>query len=275
MTVKDTRSPDKPSSDAGTEAIIRAADVLLLFLSGPSALGVSEIARQLDLNKATTYRILRSLLSRGFLAFDDERRKYRLGPAAAALGARAYRDLDLRQIASPYLKRLQQETAETATISALVGTSRVYIDQVPSQGPIKMTIEVGSLNPLHAGASSKAILAFAAPDVRQAVLSGRLELIAPQTKVSRDLLEADLEQIVQSGVAVSFEEHQPGVGAVAAPLIGIDGYAIGSICVFGLRDRFTQEVIARLCPVVRDTAREISLQLGWDGSSRTSVPVSR
>jgi DNA-binding IclR family transcriptional regulator len=261
----ETNAKEKSTGDGGTEAILRAADVLLLFLGVASVLGVSEIARQLDLSKATTYRILRSLVARDFLVLDDKLRKYRLGPAAAALGARAFRDLDVRQIAYPYLKRLQQHTGETAALSVLVGSSRIYLDQVPSTQLLKMTIEIGQLNPLHAGASSKAILAFATPDLRQMVLAGPLETIALHTKVDVDLLTTDLQQIVESGVSISFEEHQLGVGAVAAPLLGIDGYALGSICVFGPLQRYTAETVSQHGPLVKQAAREISLQLGWNG----------
>jgi IclR family transcriptional regulator, acetate operon repressor len=270
---KEICQEEKSVGDGGTEAIIRSADVLMLFLGTASVLGVSEIARQLDLSKATVYRILRSLVVRDFLTFDHKLRKYRLGPAFVALGARAFRDLDVRLIAHPYLIGLQKVTGETTAVSILVGASRVYLDQIPSSQPLKMTIEVGQLNPLYAGASSKAILAFAPPTLRQTILSGRFEKIAPQTKVDPDMLAADLQQVMETGVAISFEEHQPGVAAVAAPLIGIDGYALGSICILGPLHRYQVETVAQQKPLVKQAAREISLQLGWNGTF-SSMPYN-
>ncbi|HEX4204600.1 MAG TPA: IclR family transcriptional regulator [Ktedonobacteraceae bacterium] len=256
----------KRSADEGTEAVTRTADVLLLFLTGSATLGVSEIARRLDISKAVVHRILRSLLSRDFVAFDTKQRKYRLGPAAAALGAHALRDLDLRQLALPLLRHLQQETAETAVVVALVGTSFAFLDQVPSLQEIKMTVEVGRLFPLNAGASGKAVLAFASPDLRQRFFSEPLPALTTQTKVSSMDLESDLERITRDGVVISFGERQPGACSVAAPIFGVDGYAVGAICVCGPLGRFSSEKIARFIPLVKDTTHTISLQLGWNGT---------
>jgi len=262
----ETKFKEKPQAATGTEAATRTADVLLLFISGSRVLGVSEIARRLDLSKTVVFRILRSLLSRGFLVFDEKNRKYRLGPAAAALGAHALRDLDLRQVALPFLRQLQQETDETTAVSGLVRASFVYLDQVPSFQEIKMTIEVGRLFPLHTGATGKAILTFAPPDIRQQVLTGHLAVLTSETKVTYEALKGDLEHILRTGVAVSFGERQSGAGSIAAPVIGFDGYAIGSICVCGPANRFGGESVERFIPLVKDAARKISIQLGWDGT---------
>ena len=228
-------------------------------------MGVSEISRRLGLSKAVVYRILRSLVSRRLLSVDEAGGgRYRLGPSAATLGARALRDLDLRENALPVLRRLQHETGETATVSELVGVSRVYLDQVVSTKEIKMTVEIGRPFPLHAGASSRTILAFAPPDLRTQILDGPLEALTPKTIVDRAELEAELAQNTREGVAASFGERQPGAASVAAPLLAADGRAIGSISVCGPVDRFEEETVRRLKPLVRDAAREVSRKLGWE-----------
>ncbi|GAC1358982.1 MAG: IclR family transcriptional regulator [Ktedonobacteraceae bacterium] len=264
--MEETGRKGKVFVDEGTEAVTRTADVLLLFSTGSAALGVSEIARRLDLSKAVVHRILRSLLSRGFFVFDETKRKYRLGPAAATLGAYALRDLDLRRLSLPLLRRLQQETDETSVVSALVGTSFAFLDQVPSLQEIKMTVEVGRLFPLNAGASGKAILAFVPPDLWQRFFSEPLPAFTHQTKVLDTDLKADLEHIASAGVVVSFGERQPGAGSVAAPLFGVDGDAVGAICVCGPLDRFNSERVEYFIPLVKNAAHTLSLQLGWDGT---------
>ncbi len=245
----------------GTEAANRVADVLLLFASGPEELGVSEISRRLEMSKAVVYRILRSLASRGLISYNAGGRNYSLGPAAAALGARALRNLDLRRVAMPVLRRLQYETGETTTLSELVGTARVYLDQVPSLKEIKMTVEVGRPFPLHAGASSKVILAFAPPELRDFVLARPLPALTPLTLTERTKLEAELEHIESAGTSISFGERQHGAGSVAAPVLGADGYAVGSISVCGPVDRFDRETVERMHPLVLDAAHEISYAL--------------
>lgn len=137
------------ADSTGTEAAARVADVLMLFTDGPDFLGVSAIARELDLSKAVVHRILQTLLQRGLIANHPDSRGYSLGPAAAALGARALRESRLRTVAMPVLRELQRATGETTTVSAVVPGGRVYLDQVESAREIKMTVEVGRRFPLH------------------------------------------------------------------------------------------------------------------------------
>lgn len=268
--MRETGDEGRSGSVGGTAAADRVADVLLAFAGTGGALGVSEVARHLGLSKAVVHRILRSLVSRRLLAV-DEGGGYRLGPTAATLGARAVRDLNLRERALPVLGRLREESGETATVSELVGVSRVYLDQVPSRREIRMTVEVGRPFPLHAGASSRAMLAFAPPELRRQILAGPLEALTPKTIVDRDALGEELARNAREGVTISFGERQPGAGSVAAPLLAADGHAVGAISICGPVDRFDEEVVRRLRPRVREAAREISSHLGWMGPEKEAT----
>src|ERR1700761_1386962 len=104
------RSTTVAEMAGGTEGTSRVADVLLLFTDGPSTLGVTRIARELGLSKAVVHRILQSLTARGMIAYEPSSREYRLGPAIAALGARALRESDLRSAALEVLRGLRDAT---------------------------------------------------------------------------------------------------------------------------------------------------------------------
>jgi len=249
---------------SGTEAATRVADVLLLFLDEPLQ-GVSAIARKLSLSKAVVHRILQSLESRSLIDYDQVRRVYRPGPAVAALGAQALSNMDIRTVALPALRGLAKQTGETVTLSALVGSSRIYIDQLPSLKEIKMTVEVGRPFPLHAGASSRAILAFAPPDLRAMVLDEALPTLTLQTITDRAELEAALAETARTGIARSRGERQQGAGSVAAPLFGPHGEVVGAISACGPLDRFDDDTAQRFAGLVRTAAAEVSHRLGWNG----------
>ncbi|MEW6638079.1 MAG: IclR family transcriptional regulator C-terminal domain-containing protein, partial [Actinomycetota bacterium] len=93
---------------------------------------------------------------------------------------------------------------------------------------------------------------------RELVLARPLERLPPLTPTGRVELEAELARIRETGTAVSCGERQRGAGSVAAPVIGVDGYAVGSISVCGPVDRFDEETVERMRPLVRNAACEIS-----------------
>ncbi|WP_216893900.1 IclR family transcriptional regulator [Nocardia alni] len=249
----------------GTEAAARVADVLLLFTDGPSRLGVSGIARDLGLSKAVVHRILQSLATRGMVVLDPESRQYRLGPAATALGARAFRESDLRASALDLLRALRDETGETATLTALVPDGRIYLDQVEGTHEIKMTVELGRRFPLHAGSSGKCMLAFLPEETRRRTLAGPLTALTSNTVTDPDDLEAELTLVRELGFARSGGERQADAGSVAAPVFGMTGEVIGSISVCGPRYRVTEEFVEKIAPQLVDTAEHISRRMGHRG----------
>lgn len=256
--------------EAGTESATRVADVLLLF-TDRSELGVSEISRDTGFGKTVVHRILQSLASRGLVVYEERSRKYKLGDTASALGTWALGENRLRRIALPVLRRLQRDTGETTTVSELIGTARVYLDQVVSLQEIKMTVELGRPFPMHAGSSSKVILAFSSPELRRLILDDPLPALTSRTVVGREDLERELSLIAERGVAVSFGERQAGAGAVAAPVLGMDGYAIGSVSACGPVDRFETTTVETLSPLVQKAAEDVSKRMVWSGNPHTEV----
>lgn len=260
-------SEDALTEERTTETksgLLRALSVLSLISDrSPETLGVSTIARELDLPKAVAHRILKEFTAASFLVFDDRTKQYRLGPDALAVGMAALRSLDVPRIARPHLQALVTETGETATLSVRDGWSRVYVDQVLSPHEIRMAISLGTSHPLHAGSSSKAILAHLADaEVEEYLEHARLTRVTSSTITDVATLRTELERVREAGYAVSLGERQAGAGSVAAPVHRASGEVFGSISLCGPRDRFDDDVCERYGVLVASTAAEISRELG-------------
>jgi IclR family acetate operon transcriptional repressor len=256
---------DVTTDTRGTETAARVADVLLLFIDGPQTLGVSAIARTLGLSKTVVHRTLTSLAERGLVSNDQRTREYHLGPTAAALGARALRDSELRGAALAVMRDLQKVTGETVTVSARVPHGRVYLDQVASTEEIKMTVEVGRRFPLHAGSSSTCILAFMGPEEIEALLSEELIRLTPRTITDAAALRLRLSDVRRDGLAHSDGERQAGASSVAAPVFGVDGEVVGAVSICGPAARFDAAARMSDVPLLRVAADTISRRLGWRG----------
>jgi DNA-binding IclR family transcriptional regulator len=256
-------SADRQGNSAST--IERALDMLRLFArSEQTTLGVTEIATELGLSKAVVHRMLSSCCSRGFLELDEATHRYRLGPEILMLGLSHLDRIDVRSLGRETLHALVAATNETATLSIKVGSTRVYIDQVTPDRDVKMVVRLGRPFPLHAGASSKVLLAFLPAEQRHAYLETHLGALTPNTITDPDRLYKELEAIRSSGFAVSFGERDASAGSVAAPIFGHEGTLVAVISVSGPSERFGAEV-EQASQVLLHATRELSQRLGYRG----------
>lgn len=259
-----------PAGSATDEAgprsgLARAMAVIeLLAERAPETLGVSTVARELDYPKAVAHRILKELVTSGFLGFDDRTKLYGLGPGALKVGLAALRSLDVTRVTRPYLEQLVAQTQETATLSARQGWSRVYVDQVLSPQEIRMAVPLGTHHALHAGSSSKAILAALPEDqVEEYLASASLDPVTAATIVDVEALKAELTRVRRLGYAISTGERQPGAGSVAAAVRSASGDVWGSISVCGPLARFTPEAFTSHGELLVEVAAAISLEIGY------------
>ena len=149
----------------------------------------------------------------------------------------------------------------------MTGWSRVYIDQAISPHEVHMQVTLGSRHPLHAGASSKAILAGLSPEeVDRYLETHELTSLTPATITAVAQLQDELRRIRRRGFAVSVGERQPGAGSVAAMVVDANGEVWGSISLCGPRDRFDAGVCEAHGELLVATAESISKQLGYRGA---------
>lgn len=246
-----------------TSGLERALDVLLLFARpDPAPRGVSEVARDLGLSKAVVHRILTTLRSRRLIELDESTRRYSLGPAALALSMAYLDQIDIRDLAREPLRRLMRSTNETSTLSIRTGDTRIYLDQVTPPREVKMTVPLGRPFPLHAGASSKAFLAFLPEAEQEDYLTGRaLEALTDHTVIDATPLRHELAVIRDRGYAVSFGERQVGAGSVAAPVLDQESAPAAVLSVSGPVERIRGRV-DDLSAVLLAETRELSVKLG-------------
>lgn len=250
------------SQRSASSALERGADVLLLFASSVEAnLGVTQIANQLGLSKAVVHRILSALRNKGLVEFDEGSRRYSLGPVIMSLGLTYLQKLDVRAVAMPELVELSHETNETTTLSVRTGSNRVYVDQVTPMREVLMSVKIGVPYPLHAGASSKAFLAFLPGEEIDRYLDEPLAKVTAGTITDRRKLRRELAQIAERGWAASVGERQIGAGSVAAPILDYRDYPIAVVSVCGPADRMLVEMDACVEKLVVATSR-ISRQMG-------------
>lgn len=265
----------KPASaDNGVlvPAVDRAALILRAVASSPTALGVSELSRQLGLNKSTAHDILNTLCHHRLLERDDAQKTYRLGPALAELGRRAGDHADLHALARPRMVALARAAGATVLLGTFHAGYVTIIDTVEASDAVKITAPVGRHLHYSAGAFGKVFLAaLPESEANQLTRSQPLRAYTPKSMTRPAAYRACLNEVRTLGYALDQEEYLEGVCAAAAPIVDVRGCIVAVLCTVGFSTRLPIEALLRVARQTREAAEAISRQLGaaeypaWNG----------
>ncbi|OLF12424.1 hypothetical protein BLA60_09950 [Actinophytocola xinjiangensis] len=222
--------------------------------------GVTELAQRTGLTPSTAHRLARALTEAGVLSQDPRTERYQLGPALVVLGRKAEQRLGYRQ-ALPLLEELAEATGESINLGIRAGDEvRVVLD-VASRQPLRFSQEAGSRVPMHVSAMGKCLLANSGDIDGQITELGDLVRATHRTITDRDQLRAELELVRERGWALNDEERNPGVRAIAAPVLRPGGGVIGAVAIQGPTVRVTDDRLPELAELLDKATHRIAALL--------------
>jgi DNA-binding IclR family transcriptional regulator len=250
------------ASRSVVQSVDRALSILEI-LEREGWVGVTTIARELDIHKSTSFRLLATLEQRGIVEQHVETQKYRLGFALVRLAGAVRAGLDLTRSARPVCEWLSEQTDETVNIAVLEGGEVVNIDQVNLSSSVVSVDWLGRRTDLHVTSTGKVFLAFMPERLRDEVLRLGLARVTPHTVTDERELREQLALIRRRGWSSTEQELELGLNAVAAPIKGADGSVLATVCVSGPMFRMTSERLAEIGPLTADAGQRISRRLGF------------
>jgi len=220
-----------PKREYVVKSVLKALDILELLDEEPG-LTITEIARRLEMEKSTAYRLVNSLRLRGYVRQDKETRKYFNGFRLFEMGSNVVKDMELKKLALPFLQELSQRTGEAVNLAIRDGNDVVYLDKIESGATIKVDLHVGKRMPMYCTGLGKALLAFMPAEEVEALLSGEVfRPFTPNTHKDLPSLMRDLERIRQRGYAFDDEEYVKDLVCIAAPVFGTGGDVVAALSV--------------------------------------------
>jgi DNA-binding IclR family transcriptional regulator len=245
------------------QSLARADAILGFVASGPrSGRRLRDIAVATRLAPSTAATLLSSLVALGQVERAAATGYYRLGPRMLEL-ARVYgRQVDLLELGRPPIIRLCQATGETVNLLVPSATTMVVAESLKGDVILKTTSLKGAGMPFKGTASGKCFRAFVSGELKRALVK-----VAPFAQLpARTLddlarLDADLAEVRRLGYATEEDEFQPGVIAVAAPILDSDDRILGTLSIHGPSHRFTVRRAARLGGLLKQEARRVSAAL--------------
>ncbi len=233
-----------------SQSVDRALTLLGSLGDGPVTL--EQAAGSIGVHKSTALRLLRTLEEHGFVHRLSDRR-YRVGGRVLSLAQRALREIDVRQVAAPYLAALNERCGCTVQLAVLQDDEVLYLDELAG----RWSADPG--RPSRIGRRASA----AGTAIGRVLLAG-LAADGP----AADGLSADLAAVRRRGWAAESAEHREAVTCVAAPVAGSDGRAVAACAISAPADRVSPAELVRLVPELLCTAEAVSLAYGGSPTPR-------
>lgn len=254
--------PSVTAAPTGTQAVDRAARLVTEVVHAPDAVTFTELAAATGLAKSTTSRLLLALERSGLVRRDDDGR-FSPGEVFVRYAWRGDAQAGLIDVARPFLDRLGEATGETVNLGVARHGQVEQIAQVDSRYLIGGTNWLGRPVPLHCAALGKVLLAFGAAEPPP----GRLEARTPRTITSRAALEEDLRAVRARGYAVTDGELEPGLVAVAAPVLRDGAVVVAALSVSAPASRLTPDQVPAIAARCVRAADGLSAALGHESKS--------
>ena len=242
---------------AGTQAVDRAAALLVSILESGQPPTFGDLQSSSGLAKSTLSRLLSSLERHGLVHRSDEG-AVRPGPVITRFAHSDRSHDSLIELARPHLQRLSDATGETINLAILVGDEVEQIAQVDCRFLIGNVNWVGQRLPTHCTALGKVFLAGGAP-----MPHGPLDRRTARTLTTVSRLADDIKVTARRGWALADSELEPGLVAIAAPVRASSGSVIAALSITGPSSRLTPARIREFARLLVAAAHEISTAMGY------------
>lgn len=245
------------------KSVSRSLDIITLVSMKKGGMGVTEIAKQIDINKSSVYRILSTLVQYGYIEQDSETGKYKLGYKFLEISSKLLESIDLRSEAKPFLQELENKTNEVIHLVVYDQGEVVYIEKLEGNETLRMHSKVGKRAPMHCTSVGKAILAHLPSGIVLDILDRKgMPVHTDKTITDKEVFLKELSQVRQKGYALDLEENEYGITCIAVPIFDHLGKVIAAVSISGPTMRMTDERLKTLQAIMVQTGKDISARLG-------------
>ncbi|WP_371368015.1 HTH-type transcriptional regulator XynR [Sporomusa rhizae] len=245
-------------------SVDRAIELLFILEGSSREMGVTELSRELGVQKSTVHNLLQTLLARDFVRQTDTGH-YTLGFRLMPLGLACTERLNIRKIASPYLKALVEEVDEAVLLAVLSAGRLTIVDKFEPTRPVFIIPCFDYCNTFHSTALGKVFLAYNTDEFIEKVLCQALPQYTACTINDRQALTEEIVKIKEQGYSVASNETMEGVTCIGAPILNANGKIEAAITVSGTTACFDKEKYEAVAQVMKEKARLISQELGYRG----------
>ena len=253
----------KPAEDKDyVQSLDRGLAVILAFSEHHPRLTLAELSQLTELSRPTVRRLLLTLEKLGYVR--AEGKGYALTPHVLALGNAYLSSLNLTELAQPYMEEVTKTTGHTCSLAALDGEDAIFLTRVPSRRVMRHTLTTGTRLPAFATSMGRVLLA-GLPDheIDEFLQHAPFPHYTAHTVTEAGQLREILRQVRGQGWALVNQEFEEGVRSFSAPVLDSEQRTVASLSMSVPASTVSlEEIHNQILPVIIESARDISKQLG-------------
>ena len=217
---------------SGVVMVSRAMAILNYLSIKDHYVGISEIAKDMGLPKATVFRIINSLEEWNAVEYEDGK-GYHLGRFLIKLGKTASKDAGLIDICKPYMDKIAGEIEENVNLAIEYENAMLSIHSTNIQSLILSPKSI-PISPLYCSSIGKAALAYFNEERFKNYFKRQdLRKRTQYTMTTQLELEKECEKIRKMGVAFDDQEYEEGLYCIAVPLLNNEEQLVACMGISG------------------------------------------
>jgi IclR family transcriptional regulator, acetate operon repressor len=249
--------------DGGVQSVDRALLIIETLAEDDEGYRLSDLAVRTGLSTSTVHRLLTTLEKRRFVQFDRDESMWHIGAQSFAVGSTFVRRRNFVTQALPYLRKLRDQTRETANLAVVDVGAMVVLTRVESREIMRSVTKVGGRVPMVTSGLGKALLStYSEEDVFAIIQREGMPRLTSKSIVRAGELCKSLHDIRQQGYSVDDEEALTGLRCVSAVVYDDCNEPLAAISVSGKASRVPNDRLPVLGKLVREVAAELTMSLG-------------
>src|SRR5580692_1321587 len=254
---------DGEARDGGVQSVDRALYIIEKLAEDDEGYRLSDLAVRTALSSSNVDRLLATLEKRRFVQFDRTESKWHVGAQSFSVGATFARRRNFTAQAIPYLRKLGDQTRETANLAVVDDEKIIVLTRIESREIMRSLTKVGGRVAMVASGVGKAVLAtYPDDDVSAIIRRHGMPRLTEKSIIRASDLFRELAAVRRQGYAVDDEEARMGLRCVAAVVFNDCSEPLAAISVSGMTSRVTEERLPELGKAVCEVARELTVAIG-------------
>ena len=260
--LKSSADHDPESRDGGVQSVDRALLIIETLAEDDEGYRLTDLAVRTGLSPSTVHRLLATLEKRRFVQFDRDESMWHIGAQSFAVGSTFVRRRNFVTQALPYLRKLRDQTRETANLAVVDDGAMVVLTRVESREIMRSVTKVGGRVPMVASGLGKALLStYSEEDVFAIIQREGMPRLTSKSIVRAGELCKSLQDIRRQGYSVDDEEALIGLRCVSAVVYDDCSEPLAAISVSGKASRVPNDRLPILGKLVQEVAAELTKAL--------------